>query len=135
MQVSDKDLIPINEELDMCRVHLEMFNAKQSKEFILETKNIGPETKIPPMVFHTLVENGLTHSVEEKGRFELEQIESKRETEFIFKTEPLKGQTFDGEGLGMAYIKSRLEQGFPGKWLLKSGPKENAWQTNIKIIK
>jgi len=134
-RVSDKKLIPIGDEIKICQVHLDVFNTKQSKHFRLETKNIIAETRIPPMIFHTIVENGLTHAKEEMGRFLIEQQDSEKETSFCISSEPLIDQIHDGEGLGMTYVKSRLEQAFPGKWRLTSEAKENAWVTTIIITK
>jgi hypothetical protein len=134
-RVSDKVTIPIAEELKICQVHLDVFNAKQSKRFTLETKNIAAETRIPPMIFHTLVENGLTHSNEEEGRFVIEQQESGKETSFRISSEPLIVPTEQGEGLGLKYVESRLEQAFPGKWSLKYGPEKGSWVTVIVIPK
>ncbi len=134
-RVSDKKLIPVEEEIKICQVHLRIFNAKQSKHFTLETKNIIAGTSIPPMIFHTLIENGLTHSNAEKGKFLIGQQESEKETSFRISSEPLIKQTHDGEGLGMKYIESRLEQAFPGKWRLLSESKGNSWETTIIITK
>lgn len=143
-RVSGKKLIPIEEELKICRIHLDIFNAKQGSHFTLETKNIQTGIQIPPMIFHTLIENGLTHSETDKGRFLIEQLERKAEkaeltteykTHFRVTAEPLSNQTESksGEGLGLAYIKSRLEQAYPGKWNLTSERNNHAWETLIEI--
>lgn len=138
-RVSGKKLIPIEEELKVCQIHLDMFNAKQDSHFTLETKNIQTGTQIPPMIFHTLIENGLTHSDTDKGRFLIEQLEMTTEykTHFRVTVEPLAkpAESESGEGLGLAYIKSRLEQAFPGKWALTSEAKNNAWETLIEIAR
>lgn len=134
-RVADKTAIPIQDEIDICRVHLDIFNAKQSRLFMLETKNIAPDTLIPPMIFHTLVENGLTHSHAEEGRFDIEQQESQHERTFIISAAPSTSQTTEGEGLGMAYVKSRLEQAFPGKWQVGSELAHDTWITTITLEK
>ncbi len=132
-RVADQKLISLREELEICNVHLDMYNAKRSADFKLETKSITPDTKIPPMIFHTLVENGLTHSEFDEGRFSIEQEETESETTFRVSVEPLANQTAGDDGLGLSYIKSRLQQAFPDRWSLISGPKNNTWETLIRI--
>lgn len=134
-RVAEEKLIPINEEIKICNVHLEMFNAKQSKNFILETKNINTDTFIPPMIFHTLIENGLTHSTVDVGSFVIEQNESEKEIRFRIIAEPLAVQENKDEGIGIKYIKSRLEHAFPGNWQMTSVAKDNTWETLIIIKK
>ncbi|MGA7839165.1 MAG: histidine kinase [Ignavibacteriaceae bacterium] len=134
-RVSGETLVGIKDEIKMCRVHLDIFNARQHAEFKLETEAILPNTKIPPMIFHTLIENGLTYSDKEKGRFVIEQEETEKSTIFRITSEPLIKQNYDGEGLGISYIKSRLEGAFPGRWVFTSKPEADAWVTLIEITK
>ncbi|MGD9487398.1 MAG: histidine kinase [Calditrichaceae bacterium] len=134
-RVSGETLIEIEDELKICQIHLDIFNAKQISQFILESKGILADTHIPPMIFHTLIENGLTHSNQEKGRFVIEQRETEKSMIFRITSEPLIKQSFEGDGLGVSYIKSRLEQAFPGKWEFSSQANGNAWETKIVIPK
>lgn len=134
-RVSGEKLVRIEDELKMCRVHLDIFNAKQHSEFKLEERGIKPNTPVPPIIFHTLIENGLTHSGADKGTFVIEQEDSGKAEIFKITSGPLTGSDFEGEGLGISYIKSRLEGAFPGKWEFNSEPGENAWITTIKILK
>lgn len=56
-------------------------------------------------------------------------------TEFIlsndgeFNTEDTKGST----GFGMRYVKSRLEESYPGKWSISSEETDGGWETKIII--
>jgi len=134
-RVSGKTLIAIEDELKMCRVHLDIFNAKQHSAFKLESNGVPTNTLVPPMIFHTLIENGLTHSSKEKGMFLIEQEDSEQSMIFTITSAPLIKQSFDREGLGISYIKSRLEQAFPGKWEFNSQSGDNTWITTIKILK
>lgn len=133
--VAGEKLIHIGEELKICEIHLQIFNAKQSKNFILETVNIILSTKMPPMIFHTLIENGLTHATSEQGKITIEQLNDDKELSFIVTSQPILEPNYEGEGLGMTYIKSRLEEAFPGKWNLTSTAENNSWQTKIRVTK
>lgn len=134
-RVSGETLISIEEELKMCGIHLDIFNAKQYSNFELESKGIIANTQIPPMIFHTLIENGLTHSNKEKGRFVIEQREEGKSIVFRITSEPLVEPKFEKEGLGINYIKSRLEQAFPAKWEFTSKANKDVWETKIVIQK
>jgi len=134
-RVSDQKVISIREELEGCQVHLDMFNKRRSSNFVLETKNIALGTPIPPMIFHTLIENGLTHSNSEEGYFVIEQEETQKDTKFRISVEPIVESEDQNEGLGLAYIKSRLQQTFPDKWCLSSEARNNAWETQIIILR
>ena len=132
---SGKTLTGIDDELKMCQVHLDIFNARQHAEFKLETKGIIPGTQIPPMIFHTLIENGLTHSDKNEGHFLIEQSRTGEKVKFSITSEPLLESNSNDDGLGISYIKSRLEQAFPGKWEFSSGTGNNSWLTIIEILK
>jgi len=134
-KVAAEKLIPINDEIKICHVHINMFNAKQTKNFVLKTNNINTNTYIPPMIFHTLIENGLTHSIADEGSFVIEQKESEKEISFCIVAEPLSEQESYEEGLGIKYIKSRLDHAFLDNWQMTSIAKDNSWETLITIEK
>ena len=63
-QVSDRPLIPLADEIALCRRHLEVMSYRVGRAFTLRADNVDGATEIPPGVLHTLVENAFTH-----GRF------------------------------------------------------------------
>ncbi|MGD8428100.1 MAG: histidine kinase [Balneolaceae bacterium] len=132
-RAAGKKLISIKEELEICQVHLDIFNAKRATHFVMETKQVMGDTQIPPMIFHTLIENGLTHSDAEQGRFIIEQGQVENDTWFQVSVEPLENKVGNKDGLGLTYIKSKLQEAFPDRWSLSSDAKNNAWETLITI--
>ncbi|MDD5606993.1 MAG: histidine kinase [Ignavibacterium sp.] len=136
-QVSALKLIPITQEIDLCKAHLKIMSYRKGADYNLETMDIDEKDLIPPMIVHTLVENGITHGYEKKieGTFKLQSIKNLQSTKYIltndgdFITEDTKGST----GFGAKYIKSRLEESYPGKWNFTSNKFEIGWQSIIEI--
>src|SRR6185295_820926 len=56
-QISDQPLIPLSEEIALCRRHLEVMSYRVDRPFSLSTRNIDESAEVPPGVLHTLVEN------------------------------------------------------------------------------
>ena len=136
-QISALKQIPINQEIDLCRTHLKIMNYRKGADYKLETIDVHGSDTVPPMIFHTLVENGITHGYEKKlsGTFILQSVKNSGSTKYIlsndgdFNPEDTKGST----GFGARYIKSRLEEAYPGKWNFNSGKCESGWKSIIEI--
>lgn len=136
-QVSALKLIPITQEIDLCNAHLKIMSYRKGADYKLETIDVDEKDIIPPMVFHTLVENGLTHGYDNKtaGTFKLQTIKNSESIKYIlsndgsFNLEDIKGST----GFGVKYIKSRLEESYPGKWNFYSNKSDEGWESIIEI--
>jgi LytS/YehU family sensor histidine kinase len=136
-QISTLKQIPIGQEIDLCRAHLKIMSYRKGADYKLETIDVDEKDTIPPMIFHTLVENGLTHGYEIKttGIFKLISIKNSESTKYIlmndgdFNLEDTKGST----GFGAKYIKGRLEESYPGKWIFTSNKSDFGWETIIEI--
>jgi len=136
-QISVLKLIPISQEIDLCKTHLKIMSYRKGADYSLETIDIDEKDAVPPMIFHTLVENGLTHGYENKtsGIFKLKSIKSSNAIKYIltndgdFNVEDTKGST----GFGAKYIRSRLEESYPGKWDFASNKSDHGWESTIEI--
>lgn len=136
-QVSAFKQIPISQEIELCRAHLRIMSYRKGADYKMETFDINEDDTVPPMIFHTLVENGLTHGFEKRisGIFRLERVLKPGCLQYIlsndgdFNTDDTKGST----GLGAKYIKGRLEESYPGRWNFISHKKETGWESVIEI--
>ncbi len=136
-QVHNLKLIPITQEIDLCKAHLKIMSYRKGADYSLEIIDIDENDLIPPMILHTLVENGLTHGYENKttGIFKFTTIKNSLSKKYIltndgdFNFEDTKGST----GFGVKYIKSRLEESYPDKWNFTSDKCETGWQSIIEI--
>ena len=73
--VSSKDTIPLSQELELCQAHLKIMSYRQDQSLTLETDIADASMAVPPAIFHTLIENVLTHNRydEDEVRFLLRQ--------------------------------------------------------------
>ncbi|MDP3150793.1 MAG: histidine kinase [Ignavibacteria bacterium] len=136
-QISTLKLIPIQQEINLCKSHLKIMNYRKGADYKMEAVNIVEEESVPPMIFHTLIENGLTHGYENKiqGTFTLLRRKNSDSVQYIlsndgdFSSDEQKKST----GFGIKYIKSQLEESYPGRWELLSQRQEQGWETIIEI--
>lgn len=136
-QVSALKQIPVKQEIDLCRAHLKIMSYRKGADFKMETLNIVDQENIPPMIFHTLVENGLTHGYETKtsGIFTLIRTREAEATQFILRNDGdfNSGDGNKSSGFGIRYISSRLEESYPERWKFSSYKIADGWETIIQI--
>lgn len=136
--VSGETLIPLGQELELCQAHLRVMRLRKAAACELVTHGIDERAPVPPALFHTLIENGLTHLLPVHGRldFELRAEESGGVTRYRLLA---RGSRQNGkerrvrEGTGLRYIRARLEESFPGQWTLHARPVAEGWETIIEV--
>lgn len=137
LRISSQKTIPLEEEINLCRVHLQVMGLRQDKTYSLECAGLAGGERVPPMVLHTLVENGLTHGYvgRMQGSFRLlrEDIEGGLRLTLFNDGTPREKKAKKGEGTGLRYVRSRLEEAFPGRWSLESRPVEDGWEVAMDI--
>ncbi|MBM1107015.1 histidine kinase [Aurantibacter crassamenti] len=138
-QMENKTLVPISQEIELCRTHLEIMKYRKEINYSWIEEGIDFEQKIPPAVLHTLLENGITHSLplaDNSIKFKL-LFESKSDYNyytFLTIATTVKDTTNRiEEGTGLKYIKARLTESYQTKWDFSSEPTRNGWKNVIKI--
>jgi len=138
--MADEKLIPISQEIDLCKKHLEIMTYRKEVTYLWEDENIIQTHKIPPAILHTIIENGITHSKAPVGgqiKFKLTQVND--DFAVIYKLEVFaenrETKTSLGSGTGFKYIRSRLTESYGDGWDLKSGATPTGWLTEISIHK
>ncbi len=137
-QVSNLQKIAMRTEIDLCRAHLRIMSFRKKGKFSLEHHNIDPQEEIPPMIFHTLIENGLTHSYEDRseGRFVLTRSVSPRGVVYSLFNDscaPSSGSDHPA-GTGFKYVQARLEESYPGRWSLNYGNVKDGYEVTIALF-
>ena len=138
LKIVGEKVIPIDEEIGICRLHLEVMSLRHDKRFALELEGIKDGEKIPPMVFHTLVENGLTHGYagKEAGVFILSRNELEGKVCYTLYNDGASGEkSAESSGLGLKYVRARLEEAYGRKWQLDSRAVDGGWAVTIAIEK
>lgn len=136
-QISSLKTITMNQEVELCLTHLQIMNYRKKSNFTLETFGLIDDELIPPMIFHTLIENGLTHGYENKsnGTFTLQRNIVNYGLQYRVSND---GDYKENEypyssGVGFNYIKGRLEESYSGRWSFTSHQLDNGWETVIEI--
>lgn len=141
--IAGKKLVPLSRELELCRAHVALMSYRNDRRFSLETELVDTNAKVPPAIFHTLIENALTHNRYKIGNtivFRLTQTAGpETQMTYVF-TVPAGERVLhpDGDeartGLGVTYIRARLDEACAGKYHLVDGPTdEGGWQTIINV--
>jgi hypothetical protein len=136
--------IPLSTEVELCEHHLEVMGHRRKAEYTLVKQDLDYSLTVPPLIFHTLIENGITHAFEPKedGTFWLSyrqeggcQQYTLQNNGSLLKTAIASGFDAMAEGTGLKYVKTRLEERYPGKWKLEYRMKETLWTVTITITR
>ena len=138
-QIENQTLIPISQEIALCRTHLEIMEYRKEINYSWEEVGIDLEQKIPPAILHTLLENGITHSLpleDNSIKFKLvfeANSQYKCYTFLTFATRVRQATNEREEGTGLKYIKARLTESYHSKWDFTSEPTHQGWKNSINI--
>lgn len=137
--IAEDTLIPIRQEIDLCRRHLEVMSFRKEICYEWKEEGIDENETIPPAVFHTIIENGITHSLSPKQGcivFCLSFTREKQFKEYTLLTLAQNRQTKKNGrvGTGFKYIKARLTESYGTNWSFDSHSVEKGWETTIKIF-
>lgn len=137
--ISENTLIPIRQEIELCRKHLDVMSFRKEVCYTWEEKNIDANEEIPPAVIHTIIENGITHSLPPKQGciiFSLSFIREKKYKQYTLLTiaENRNRKKGNSNGTGFKYIKARLNESYGSNWHFDSFAVEQGWCTTIKIF-
>lgn len=137
-QIEDQKLISIAQEIALCKTHLEIMEYRKEINYYWEEEGIDLEQEIPPAILHTLLENGITHSLpleENNIRFKLIFESANNHKCYTFLTFANVASQTPGtiEGTGLKYIKARLTESYGVKWELDAEQVSHGWKSVIKI--
>ncbi len=138
-RVSAEKLIPLGQELELCRAHLRVMSVRTGRPWHLEASGWDEKEPVPPAVFLTLIENGFVHQRAAQAgpaafRLTVERTDAGvRRYFFLSPGEVQSHSDRPAGGTGLRYVKARFEESFPGCWTLADGPATGGWQTVIEI--
>lgn len=137
--MAHKKLVPLTQEIELCRSHLKIMGFRKNINFYLEENIETNKILVPPAIFHTIIENAITHNNYRQGliTFKFTQKQLNNHSVCTLLTPLLAGKVQQTHGIesgtGMRYIKARLEESFAGAWELKEEIAEGYWVTKITI--
>ena len=136
-EVADHKLVPIGQELKLCKSHLEVMGYRKEIAYVWSDEGIDMNEIIPPAIIHTLVENGVKYNSPNAAgkilfhlKFE-KQKDSKSYSLYVEGGEMLKDS--NGTGIGTKYIQSRLQESYEENWSMESYAHKEGWLTIVKI--
>ncbi len=137
--IAEDTLIPIRQEIDLCRRHLEVMSFRKEICYEWQEEGIDENETIPPAIFHTIIENGITHSFPPKEGciiFHLKFTKEKQFKEYTLLTfaKNRQGKKEKRIGTGFKYIEARLTESYGTNWSFDSHSVEKGWETTIKIF-
>lgn len=135
MAFAGESLVPLSEEIKLCRAHLNVMNMRKEKELSLRVSGNIEKIMVPPLVLHTLVESGITHGFSrlDKGEFHIEVSRSDRWTTIAVANNGASKGSTTSVGTGGKYVRSRLSESFGDRWRLSSTPEEGGWRWQLGI--
>ncbi|NDU99212.1 histidine kinase [Spirosoma terrae] len=137
-QMVDVRLVPISHEIELCKSHLAVMRFRKEIDYVWADCGIDPSDTIPPALLHTVLENGITHSLplaDGTIRFHLSGHRNEHYRQYQFRTLAIN-RTVSQQvqaGLGLQYIKARLTESYGCDWSLLSQGNEEGWLTQITI--
>ncbi|MFK7773143.1 MAG: histidine kinase [Saprospiraceae bacterium] len=139
-KIADQQLIPIDQEINLCKRHLEIMGYRKEVKYLWEDGGINAKEQIPPAIFHTMIENGITHNVAaEDGKFifrlTFESTAKQKIYTLLTIAKNRKKQSRKTSGTGIKYIQSRLTESYGEGWELISEEVEKGWRSIVIIEK
>ncbi|MDY8136012.1 histidine kinase [Aquimarina sp. 2201CG5-10] len=138
-QIENKTLIPITQEIALCRTHLEIMEYRKEIDYSWQDEGISFEETVPPGILHTLLENGITHSLpRENNSIDFKLIfesnnDYKSYTFLTYAKVITERKKKKEDGTGLKYVKARLTESYQEQWEFSSEPTDHGWKNTIKI--
>jgi LytS/YehU family sensor histidine kinase len=132
-EMSTRTLVTADDELRLCRSHLETMSLRKDVAYWLDVDGVDVQQLVPPAVFHTLVENAITHAPVDDSRITL-RLGATRDgdqTRYVF--ESPAGDTTAQTGSGTRYIEARLREAWGERWSMQQGRNGALWRTEIVV--
>lgn len=136
-EISEKALIPIRQEIELCRHHLHVMEFRKELRYVWLDEGIVDTELIPPAIIHTLLENGISHNVaahDGRMKFKLGFSREAGFKQYVFET--FARSRLDRQrpgGNGFRYIRARLNESYGSGWTFTSGPFDQGWRSIIRI--
>ncbi|HEX3578325.1 MAG TPA: histidine kinase [Thermoanaerobaculia bacterium] len=134
-EVSADVSIPMAREIALCRAHLMVMSGRKGTRFSLQTNSVDETAPVPPAIFHTLIENAITHNQYAQTDVVFALREERRDhlRRYVLDAPRTRQAAVNGDGTGLRYVKARLEENYPGRWSYAASASEENWTTTIEV--
>ena len=131
---SDRPMVRLDEELRLCRCHLETMGLRKDVVYRLEVEGTRGDEIMPPALLHTLVENAVKHGA--TAPRVILRLEASREGEYIryvFESPAAAERGPATAGTGTRYIEARLRQAWGEDWSFRQGEENGSWRAELVL--
>jgi LytS/YehU family sensor histidine kinase len=134
-KIGERALIPLTEEIALCRAHLEILGLAHGRRVDFEVDGGVESIELPPGTLHTLVENGLTHAGAAACAASAFHLTVRRDGAGVnLELRSALGHRAAGvEGTGTQFIRASLEAAFPAAWAFSHGSDGSHWHSRIEL--
>ena len=140
VEMTGKVLVPLHEEISLCRKHLEVMSLRVDRAFHLECLDVDAQMPVPPGIVQTLIENAFSHGRYVTGAtFVLCQTAHGSGGAQLELTTPApedgaQTSTARHHGEGLEYVYAQLQQAFGDVGTLVDGPTAaGGWRTRLLL--
>jgi hypothetical protein len=130
-EMSTRTFVTADDELRLCRSHLANMSLRRDVEYALEVEGVDGSRLVPPAIFHTLVENAITHGEGERVVMKLTAHTEGGRTRYTF--DSTRGEGRGARGEGTKYIEARLREAWGNAWSFRQGPFGELWRAEIEV--
>ena len=136
-QIGERPLIPLHEEIALCRAHLEILALAHGRPIGFEVDGNIDAVELPPGMLHTLVENGLSHAgaaacATTPFRLHVRRDQGRLCLQLHSALGNGRSQSH-GDGTGTRFIRSSLDAAWPGSWAFRQHVDGNQWCSHIEL--
>jgi hypothetical protein len=138
-EIAEATLIPVRQEIELCKKHLSIMQFRKELRYEWSEEGIDEHEQIPPAILHTILENGITHSIAPAGgsikfRLHFERTGHYKMYSLETSAENRPEINHRNGGTGFRYIRARLTESYGDRWEFHSAATGTGWLTTIKIF-
>lgn len=132
-ELSTQRLVRAGDELRLCRNHLAIMSLRKDIAYTLEVDGVDAQQLVPPAVFHTLVENAITHGLAaERVTLKLTAKRDGERTSYVFES-PAGDADIAPPGGGTRYVEARLREVWGDAWTFRQSRADGVWRAEIEV--
>jgi sensor histidine kinase YesM len=137
LEIPDVKEVTLAKELEFCDAYLKIMSLRLEENYLLTAEGLSGDEKIPPLLFHTLIENAFTHA---RGNYSGLKFHLRKEltTDSLLytftSTSSEKNSTPSNRvGIGTKYIQTALEEFAPGRWNVDQFYDNGLWVVKVDV--
>ena len=137
LEIPDVKEVTLAKELEFCDAYLKIMSLRLEENYALSTKDLSGDEKVPPLLFHTLIENAFTHA---KGNYSGLKFHLRKELTtdsllytFTSTSSEKKSTPSNRVGIGTKYIQTALEEFAPGRWNVDQFYDNGLWVVKVEV--